>query len=410
MIRSDLHIAQRAANHAYRCCLCLPGWTRRIQFLKSGTTNLLVCLAWISAFFWAPNRLSATELQPETVKAFDQYVQKAELRMHGELKSGRTFLWVDSLPGAERTAAYTRLRNGEILVHSLAAGLDIPGGMIHDWMGIVFIPNTTIDAALAQIQAYNDYARIYHPEMRGSKLLERDGNNFKVSIWLQKKSFATVVIHVVENVQYVRLDPFREYSVSHSIRVAEVENPGTPQQYEDPPGTGHGYLWRLNDYRRFLQTSSGVYLQFEVIALSRDIPWGLEWLIKPFVTKLPRQSLLFTLARARASIEAAERPTTTGGDGQPSSERQKSPQRAALLQAELVFVVKVRRRNSAKFEFPGLEFPGRGRDRGFSAWQKRLRSAPCGDGAIRAGVTLASPASSGVGLYSEADRTGMKPE
>ncbi|HEV2327040.1 MAG TPA: hypothetical protein VGS10_24085 [Terracidiphilus sp.] len=244
--------------------------------------------------------------------------------MHGELKSDRTFLWVDSLPVADRTAAYARLRNGEILVHSLAAGLDVPGGMIHDWMGIVFIPNATIEAALAQIQAYNDYARIYHPEMTGSKLLERDGNDFKVSIWLQKKSFATVVIHVVENVQYFRLDPSHEYSVSHSIRVAEVENPGTPQQHEDPPDTGHGYLWRLNDYRRFLQTPSGVYLQFEVIALSRDIPWGLEWLIKPFVTRLPRQSLLFTLARARASIEAASRKPAADDDGRPSSEKQKA--------------------------------------------------------------------------------------
>lgn len=253
----------------------------------------------------APGYLSATELRQETVKAFDQYVQKAELSMTENLRPGHPFLWVDSLPSADRAAAYEHLRSGEILVHPFAAGLDVPGGMIHDWIGSVFIPNATIDEALRQIQNYNAYARIYYPEMARAKLLQQDGNNFKVSVWLQKKSFATVMLHVVENVQYVRLDPEHEYSISHSIRIAEVEKPGTPQQYEDPPGTGHGYMWRLNDYRRFLQTSSGVYLQFEVIALSRDIPYGLEWLIKPFVTKLPRQSLMFTLSRARASVEAA---------------------------------------------------------------------------------------------------------
>ena len=317
MIRSDARIAQCAASDVSGR-FCLPGRARWFRLLRAGATNLIVCLAWISAFLWAPNRLSATELKPETIQAFDQYVQKAELRMHDELKSGRPFLWVDSLPSADRTAAYARLRGGEILVHSFAAGQEIPGGMIHDWIGVVFIPKATIDEALSRIQDYNDYARIYSPEMIRSKLLQRNGNDFKVSIWLQKKGFPTIVLHVIENVQYFRLDPSHEYSVSHSIRIAEVENPGTPQQYEDPPGTGYGFLWRLNDYRQFLQTSSGVYLQFEVIALSRDIPWGLEWLLKPFVTKLPRQSLMFTLARTRASIETALGQAIAGGGGRPS--------------------------------------------------------------------------------------------
>ena len=84
-----------------------------------------------------------------------------------------------------------------------------------------------------------------------------------------------------------------------------IENPGTPQEREESPGEGHGYLWQLNGYRRFLGDTSGVYMQFEVIALSRNIPWGLSWLIKPFVARVPRESLNFTLSRTRDSVQTA---------------------------------------------------------------------------------------------------------
>jgi hypothetical protein len=250
--------------------------------------------------------LNAANLKRETVEAFDHYVREAEARMDKELNSGSgPFLWVDNLPVADKTAAYTRLRNGEILLQSYAAGLDIPGGMIHDWTGIVFVPNATLDGALAQIQNYDSYALIYAPAIIRSKLLRREGDDFTVALRLQRKSFRMVVLDVVSEAQYFRLASSRAYSRSHSIRIAEVENPGTPQEREEPPDQGHGYLWRLSDYRRLLQDASGVYVQFEVIALSRNIPLGLEWLIKPFVTKVPRESLTFTLSRTRASIEGS---------------------------------------------------------------------------------------------------------
>jgi hypothetical protein len=267
--------------------------------------GIAVSFSWVVLLLCTSIRLGAAEPNAKTVGAFDQYVQKAELRMNGELKSDRSFLWVDNLPKADRAAAYARLRDGEILVRPFAAGTHIPGGMIHDWVGAAFIPNATLDQTLAQIQDYDEYATIYSPEVTRSKMLERDGDNFQVSLWFRKKSPVTVVLDVVEDVEYVRLDPSREYSRAHSVRVIEVENPGTSLEREDPSYGGHGYLWKLDDYCSFLQTPEGVYLQIEAIALSRDIPWGLEWLIKPFVTKVPRESLVFTLARSRASFEPA---------------------------------------------------------------------------------------------------------
>lgn len=268
-------------------------------------TRIVLNFVWVLLLFCTPGRLHGAELKSETARAFDQYVQKRELRINESLKPGGSFLWIDTLVGAERAATYARLRNGGILVHPFAAGMDIPGGMIHDWVGVAFIPNTTIDETLAQMQNYNDYARIYSPEVARAKTLEHDGNDFKISLWLQDKSIVTVVLGVEENVQYFRQDPSHAYSCARSIRI--VDNPGTSLEREGTAAAGHGYVWKMDGYGWFLQTPEGVYVQFEAIALSRKIPWGLEWLIKPFVTKVPRDSLSFTLVHARASLESEAR-------------------------------------------------------------------------------------------------------
>lgn len=284
--------------------------------------NCMGAFAGILLLLVAPLRLNGAELKPKTARAFDQYIQKAELRMKEELKPGAPFLWIDTLSSADRAAAYARLRNGGIIVHPLAAGLDIPGGMIHDWVGIAFIPNVTLDETLAQIQDYNAYPRIYSPEVARSKTLEHVGNDFEVSLWLKKKSIVTVVLDVVENVQYFPLDSSRAYSCAHSTRIILVEDSGTSSDRKDRSALGQGYLWNLDGYGRFLQTPSGVYLQLEAIALSRNIPWGLEWLIRPFVTKVPRETLRFTLAHARASLERAAAPPLKLDSGMPPRARE----------------------------------------------------------------------------------------
>lgn len=289
------------------------------QLLRSpGAVSLIVVVifAWTLLLLCTTIRLDGEELKPKTVRAFNEYVKKTKLRMNEDLKPGGPFLWVDTLSSAERAAAYARLRNGAILVNPFAAGIDIPGAMIHDWIGVVFIPNATLDETLAQIQNYDAYARIYSPEVARSKILEHDGNYFKVSFRLQKKSIVTVVFDVVEDVEYFRLDPSRVYSCAHSIRISEVDDPRTSPDREGRSAGGHGYLWKLDGYGWFLKTPSGVYLQLEAIALSRNIPWGLRWFIRPFVTRVPRDSLLFTLARARTSIETVtRRPRSLGNQG-----------------------------------------------------------------------------------------------
>ena len=88
----------------------------------------------------------------------------------------------------------------------------------------------------------------------------------------------------------------------YSLRVAEVEYPGTPQEREKPVGNDGGFLWRLYTYWRFLERDGGTYVQCEAISLTRDIPSVFAWLIGPFVNSIPRESLSFTLETSRATL------------------------------------------------------------------------------------------------------------
>ena len=104
--------------------------------------------------------------------------------------------------------------------------------------------------------------------------------------------------------RYFPLDATHCYSRSVATRIAEVVNPAQPDEHEKPVGHDGGFLWRLNSYWRFEEKDGGVYVEVESISLTRDIPMGLGWLIKPFVTSIPRESLQMTLGSTRSAAEA----------------------------------------------------------------------------------------------------------
>jgi hypothetical protein len=51
----------------------------------------------------------------------------------------------------------------------------------------------------------------------------------------------------------------------------------------------------LNAYWLIEPRPGGVYLECRTISLSRNIPTGLGWIIRPMVSSLPRESLTATL-------------------------------------------------------------------------------------------------------------------
>src|ERR1700693_5412212 len=251
--------------------------------------------------------LSAATQAPETTKAFDRYAQAAEARNHEELAARKTFLWVDVLPERERERTYRLLKRQQTIVRHSASCRSrdcssIPGGIIHDWTGITFVPGVTLQQTLSALQDYDRDADYYRPTVLRAKLLSREGNSFHVFLRLKETHVVTVVLDTEYEIQYLSLDSTHAASISHSTQITEIENAGSPQEHATSPKDNHGFLWRLNSYWRFLQADGGVYIQCNAISLTRDIPAGLAWLARPFIENVPRESLNFTLTATRDAL------------------------------------------------------------------------------------------------------------
>jgi hypothetical protein len=153
-------------------------------------------------------------------------------------------------------------------------------------------------------QDYDHHQDIYQPEVLRSRLIHHEGNDYQIFYRLVKKKIITITLNTDHDVQYFPIDATHCRSRSVATRIAEVADAGQPDEHEKPIGQDGGYLWRLNSYWRFEEKDGGVYVESESISLTRDIPTGLGWMIKPFVTTIPRESLLMTLGSMRSAAEA----------------------------------------------------------------------------------------------------------
>ena len=208
--------------------------------------------------------LAAAELRQATVKAFDTYAAAAEAR------PATPFLWLDTRPQAERARLLADLRRGELVIERLRArpggrDLDVPDGMIHHWIGTVFIPKATAATAVRLLQDYDHHGAIYAPTVARSRQLSHQGDEFRFSLRFVMTKVITVVVDGEHHARFAWLGPGRARSWIRSTRLAEVTGAGTNDEHEEPVGKGGGYLWRLNSYWRFEERDGGVYLECESI-------------------------------------------------------------------------------------------------------------------------------------------------
>jgi hypothetical protein len=246
----------------------------------------------------------AADLQARTAAAFDRYVALTESR----LQKGSAFLWMDGVPAGRRQEIREQLRRKELSIERLETrdgnrDIDVPDGLIHHWIGTAFVENATIAQALSILQSYDQHQQIYTPTVAASKLLSHKDDRFHFYLRFVMKKVITVVVNSEHDARFSRPASDRAEGWIASTRIAEVENPGTPQEREKPVGHDGGYLWRLNTYWRLQARDGGVYIQCESVSLTRGIPFGLGWVVGPFVTSIPRESLTFTLERTRQQLE-----------------------------------------------------------------------------------------------------------
>jgi hypothetical protein len=177
--------------------------------------------------------------------------------------------------------------------------------IIHHWIGTVFIPGVTLEQTIELAQQYDHHAETYKPDVMQCRTLERDANHFKVFFRFYKRKAGITTIHnTVHDILYIPLDAHRLHTRAIATRIAQVEDHHNPDGPEKPVGQDDGYLWRLNTYWRYLERDSGTYIQLESVSLTRDVPFLLAWLIRPFVESVPRESLAFTLGTTRSALLA----------------------------------------------------------------------------------------------------------
>jgi hypothetical protein len=245
-------------------------------------------------------------LRGATLQAFSTYVVNTEAQNAESLRNG-PFLWVDGLPDKDRSAAMAKLRTGEAVVRRLSTNgaggnRQVPGGMIHDWEGIIFIPGAKVDDVLRILQDYDHQATYYAPDVAKARIESRDGDHFVVFLRFRRQKIVTVVLNTEHDVNYYRDSPLLAHSRSSAVRIVQVEDPGGPHEKEKTPGEDNGFLWRMETWWRMEERDGGVYVQNQVVTLTRDIPFGLAWLIEPFIIKIPKETLEFTLQATRKAV------------------------------------------------------------------------------------------------------------
>ncbi len=246
------------------------------------------------------------KLRPKTVEAWNDFVRQTEGRIERQEHGEGGLLFTDFLSQDERALARSRMTAGQIYVlHMGGESSSVDGGVIHDWLGGVWLPGVKLKPLLAWVQDYDAHSK-YFQEVERSKLLSREGEVFKIYYRFRRKKIITVYYNTEHTVDYHVLSTApgagRAYSRSVATRIAEVQRPDSSKEKEDPVGEDSGFLWRLNSYWQFQETPQGVFLECESISLSRAIPSGLAWAIKGFVESVPEESLANTLTSIRKGV------------------------------------------------------------------------------------------------------------
>lgn len=242
----------------------------------------------------------AADLKPETVARWEDYVKGADARNQQHLVARNSFLLSDSIYGQR-----ARVRGGATVVW--AAGphtpSKVPNGLIHDWIGPAFIPNATLQDVFARLRDYQHYPVFYQPNVIDSRPIATSSSNDRFELVLMNKSvIAKTALDSEYAVSYARLDDHRWYSITDATHIREIADFDTPLQHELPENHGTGLIWRLHSVARFEESDGGVYVEIEAIALSRDIPAALRWVVEPIVRRVSKSSMVTSLQQTEAAV------------------------------------------------------------------------------------------------------------
>jgi hypothetical protein len=254
----------------------------------------------LGSFSASPAVLS-THLDPQTDKEFQAYIDSAETQLNQRWSDPNKSLEIESSPEDLK-----RVMSGEIIVHPTVPNTptEVYDGLVHDWTGDVFIPNTSIAKLIALLQDFDHHAALY-PEIRRSRLLRKDNNHVTGYLRVEQKSgVIDIVLDVYNDTRYRQVAGGRWVSESHTEKIQQVLDAGTTREKLLPPGEGYGFLWRMNNYWIFEARDGGVLMECRNISLSRSVPSAVAWMVNPIIKEQPKISMTSTLSSTRKAAEA----------------------------------------------------------------------------------------------------------
>jgi hypothetical protein len=258
---------------------------------------MLAIFRGLAAFLVIAVPACAANLAAETLKSWDEYVRKVRSTVEEQTNRPDLFLWVDREPGLGG-----RVRKGEVAVQAARPGIPeaVPSGLIHDWIGTIFIPNATIDKMVPAIRDYARYKDFFKPAVIDSKPAAFGDTEDRFSLLLANRSlFSKGALQSEYRATHTALGAKCWYSVSQATRIQEIVGYGGPGAHPLPEDTGTGLIWRLVTVTRFEERDGGVFAEIEVVVLSRDIPASVRWFVDPIVRRVSRSSLVTSLQQTR---------------------------------------------------------------------------------------------------------------
>lgn len=218
----------------------------------------------ILALVLASAPLRAATLPPEANAAFDAYIQQTEADLKSRMQPD-SFLWLDQHQN-EKNLVWM---NQDFIRQKPTPR--IPGAILQDWIGELFVgKGATMERARAIMGNYNDYKEYFKPDVLEARAIESPKGGLQLFLRYTKRQLGNIVLNTVSSVDAGTLDPTHMWVNFRSTHIGEAIRSKTGSYEEElPPNKESGALWRINQYWRFTEAENGVYVELEIVALSR---------------------------------------------------------------------------------------------------------------------------------------------
>jgi hypothetical protein len=243
------------------------------------------------------------KLKPETVNEFERYAKSVEAELERRWQGKANFISVEDSPSEK-----AKVMGGEFLVRPARPDgnpQSVTDGLIHDWIGTVFIPDTNPERVIRVLRNFDNHKKIY-PEVTDSKTLSSTDTE-TVGYWRvqQRKGMVPVVLDIEQDAHYSKLAPGKWNCRAYARKITEIDKTPFSRGRRFPEGEGHGYMWRMYAYWSIESVNGGVLAECRTLSLSRSIPQAVAWAVGPYVQKAPEESLTSTLKQTRAATTNA---------------------------------------------------------------------------------------------------------